>query len=198
MSPAGTTPTRPAWAHAGGAFALLVLAGLLVAACGSSNSPSASSGSPSAATSPTAKLITNVDACTLVTATEASGAAGLTVTNLAGAGAAQVPGVCLYASSDGAASVVVFAQTYPDTASAEAVSPQQIAAAINVGAAGAVNAKAVNGIGDKAVEYSTSVAGGNGIVIFVFKSNVVMMIAVTPTVSSAAIEQLAKTAVGRL
>jgi hypothetical protein len=194
LSPAGTTPTRPAWAHACGAIALLAV----VAACGSSNSPSASSGSPSAETSPSAKLITNVDACTLVTASDASSAAGATVTNLAGAGAAQVPGACFYASSDGAASVVVFAQTYPDTASAEAVSPQQIAAAINVGAAGSANAKAVNGIGDKAVEYSTAMAGGNGIVIFVFKSNVVLMIAVTPAVSSSAIEQLAKTAVGRL
>jgi hypothetical protein len=63
---------------------------------------------------------------------------------------------------------------------------------------GVTNAKAVSGIGDKAVEYSTTAAGGNGSVIFVFKSNVVLMIAVTPAPSSFALEQLAKNAVGKL
>jgi hypothetical protein len=38
----------------------------------------------------------------------------------------------------------------------------------------------------------------NGTVIFVFKANVVMMIAVTPATSLGTIEQLARTAVGRL
>ena len=132
-----------------------------------------------------------------MTASEASSASGATVTNL-GAGAGPMPGACFYASSDGAASVVVFAQSYPDATSAAAASPEQMAAAINTGGAGVANAKAVSGIGDKAVEYTMSSAGGNGIVIFVFKSNVVMMIAVTPAISSTAIEQLAKTAVGRL
>jgi hypothetical protein len=93
--------------------------------------------------------------------------------------------------------VLVFAQAYPDSTTAEAVSPEQIAAAINNGA-GVANAKAVTGIGDKAVEYSTTAAGGNGSVIFVFKSNVVLMIAITPSPSSNALEQVARTAVGRL
>jgi hypothetical protein len=93
--------------------------------------------------------------------------------------------------------VIVFAQAYPDTTAAQAVSPEQIAASINNGA-GVANAKAVSGIGDKAVEYSTTAAGGNGSVIFVFKSNVVMMIAVTPAPSSGALEQLARNAVGKL
>lgn len=72
-----------------------------------------------------------------------------------------------------------------------------MAAALN-GAYGVANAKVVSGIGTKAVEYSLTSSGSSGLVIFVFKSNVVMMIAVTPTANSTALEQLAKTAVGRL
>jgi hypothetical protein len=139
----------------------------------------------------------NVDACTLVTAPEASSATGTTVSNLGGASGVQVPGACFYVSSDGRTSVVVYAQAYPDATTADAISSQQIAAAINSGS-GVTNAKSVSGIGDKAVEYSITTGGGNGIVIFVFKSNVVVMVAVTPATSSTAIEQLAKTAVGRL
>jgi hypothetical protein len=180
-----------------GAPALVAAAGLLIGACGSSNSPSASSsGSHSPSPSSQATLISNVDACKLVTASDASTAAGATVTNFGGAGATAT-GACIYASSDGTASVIVFAQAYPDSTAAEAVSPEQIAASINNGA-GVANAKAVSGIGDKAVEYSTTAAGGNGSVIFVFKSNVVLMIAITPSPSSNALEQLARTAVGRL
>ena len=180
-----------------GTIALVAAAGLLIGACGSSNSPSASSsGSHSPSPSSQATLISNVDACKLVTASDASTAAGATVTNFGGAGATPT-GACIYASSDGTASVIVFAQAYPDSTSAEAVSPAQIAAAINNGA-GVTNAKAVTGIGDKAVEYSTTAGGGNGSVIFVFKSNVVMMIAVTPAPSSTALEQLARNAVGKL
>ena len=198
MSPAGETPIRSTLAHGFGAIALAAVAGLLLAACGSSSSPSASSSSPSHSSSPTPKLITSVDACTLVTATEASAAAGTTVANLGGASGVQVPGACFYGSSDGRTTVLVFAQAYPDAASAAAVSPEQIAAAINVSGAGVAYAKPVSGIGDKAIEYSATNAGAEGIVIFVFKSNVVLMIAVTPTTSSTAIEQLAKTAAGRL
>jgi hypothetical protein len=179
-------------------MALVAVAGLLLAACGSSSSPSASSSSPSPSPSPTPKLITSVDACTLVTATEASAAAGTTVASLGGASAVQIPGACFYGSSDGKATVIVFAQTYPDASSADAVSPEQIAAAINLGGAGVANAKAVSGIGDKAVEYSITSTGSEGTVIFVFKANVVILIAVTPSTSSSAVEQLAKTAVGRL
>jgi hypothetical protein len=142
-------------------------------------------------------VISKVDACTLVTAAEASSASGSTLANLAGASGVVVPGACIYSSSDGAASVLVYAQAYPDASSANAVSPAQIAAAIN-GGYGVANAKAVSGIGDKAVEYSTTTAGGNGTVIFVFKANVVVMIAVTPATSSSTIEQLARNAVGRL
>jgi hypothetical protein len=180
-----------------GAAALVAAVGLLVAACGASNSPSASSSSSSGShtASPSAKLISNVDACTLVTTADASTATGTTVASLSSG--AQIPGACLYGSSDGTTSVVVFAEAYPDSATADAISPEQIAAAINSGA-GVANAKAVSGIGDKAVEYSMTSSSANGIVIFAFKSNVVVMIAVTPAIDPTKIEQLARTAVGKL
>ena len=183
-------------ARASGAIALLDVDGLLVAACGSSNSPSASSSSPTPSPSP--KLFTSVDACTLVTATDASTAAGTPVTNLGGSSGAQVPGACFYTSADGKSTVIVFAQTYPDATTAQSVSPEQIAAGINLGGAGVANAKAVTGIGDKAVEYTITSSGSDGTAIFVFKSNVLILIAVSPATSSTAVELLARTAVGRL
>jgi hypothetical protein len=176
-----------------GAIAVVAAAGLLIGACGSTSSSSSESHSPSP--SPQAKLISNVDACKLVTATDASTAAGTTVTNLSSG--AQVAAACLYGSSDGTTSVEVFAEAYPDSTTARAISPEQIAAAINSGA-GVANAKAVSGIGDKAVEYSLTTPGASGIVIFAFKSNVVVMIAVTPASDPTKIEQLARTAVGNL
>jgi hypothetical protein len=179
-----------------GAIALVAAVGLLIGACGSSNSPSASSSSASHSPSPSPlKLISNVDACKLVTTADASTATGTTVASLSSG--AQIPGVCLYGTSDGTTSVIVFAQAYPDSATANAISPEQIAAAIN-GGVGVTNAKAVSGIGDKAVEYSTTTPGANGIVIFAFKSNVVVVIMVTPAVDPTKIEQLARTAVGKL
>jgi hypothetical protein len=179
-----------------GAIAVVAAVGLLIGACGSSNSPSASSSSASHSPSPSSlKLISNVDACKLVTTADASTATGTTVASLSSA--AQVPGICLYGSSDGTTSVIVFAQAYPDSATANAISPEQIAAAIN-GGVGVTNAKAVSGIGDKAVEYSTTTPGANGIVIFAFKSNVVVVIMVTPAIDPTKIEQLARTAVGKL
>ena len=182
--------------RASGAIALVAV-GLLVSACGSSSPSATASGGHSPTPSSAATVISKVDACSLVTASEASSASGTTLANLAGASGVVMPGACIYSSSDGAASVLVFAQAYLDAGTANAVSPQQIAAAIN-GGYGVANAKSVSGIGDKAVEYSTTTAGGNGTVIFVFKANVVMMIAVTPATSSGTIEQLARTAVGRL
>jgi hypothetical protein len=183
-------------AHTFGAIAIVAVAGLLVAACGS-NAPSASSSSPSPTPSPSPKLITSVDACTLVTATDASTAAGTAVTNMGASSGAQVPGACFYSSADGKSTVIVFAQTYPDATTAQAVSPEQIAAGINLGGAGVANAKSVTGIGDKAVEYSITSTGSAGTAIFVFKSNVLILIAVSPA-SSTAVEVLARTAVGRL
>ena len=133
----------------------------------------------------------------LVTIADVLTATGLTVTNLAGTTGASIPGACFYSSTDGSTSVLVFAQVYPDASSAAAVSPETMAASLN-GAYGIANAKVVNGIGDKAVEYSSTSSGGNGAVIFVFKSNVVMFIALTPAPDTTGVEKLATIAVGKL
>ncbi len=176
------------------ALAGLAVATALTVACGSGTSNSSSKSSP---TPGKAAEITSVDACSLVTASEASAAAGATLTNLGAGTGASVPGMCIYGSQDSQASVLVYAQAYPDATTANSISPDQLAAVLN-GQYGIANAKAVTGIGDKAFEYTATGAGGGGIVIFVFKSNVVLLIAVSPTTSSTAVEQLARTAVGRL
>jgi hypothetical protein len=180
---------------ASGLITVVAICGLLVGACGSSGSSSKSSVTPTP--TPKAKTISNVDACMLVTAADASTATGVTVTNL-GAGAPGT-GACIYGSSDGSASVFVIAEAYADAASANAVSPEQLAAALN-GAYGIANAKSVSGIGDKAVEYTaTSAASGStGAVIFVFKSNVVIVIVISPLTDMKKLEDLARTAVGNL
>jgi hypothetical protein len=177
--------------------ALTVTGLFLVAGCGGPASSSTSSHSPSPSPSPSPTLITAVQACSLVTADDASSATGKTLTNL-GAGGSAVPGACFYASADGKTSVIVFAQVYPDSTAAQSVSAQQIAAALTGAGSGLVNAKVVTGIGDKAVEYTVNETGSNGIVIFVFKTNVLIMIVISPSPGSTVIEQLATTAVGRL
>ncbi len=106
-------------------------------------------------------------------------------------------GVCIYANTESQAAIIVFAQTYPSQSSADAVSADQVATALNNGY-GVSNAKPVEGIGDKAVEYTLSTSGPQGLAIFVFKDNVVMMIALAPGSDASKIEALAKTAVTRL
>lgn len=178
-----------------GVLALMVSAGLLLGGCGSPNSSSAQ-GSPSPSPSPSkATTIAAVDACSLVSADEASSVAKTTVTS-------QVvnSGICIYGKSDGTASVLILAQAYPDATAAAAVSPEQLAASMN-GAYGISNAKPLSGVGDKAVEYTSSSPQGAGIVIFAFKANVVVMLAVVPVADpsdSTSIEKLAATAVGRI
>src|SRR3989442_3211741 len=109
----------------------LVTVCLLVTACGGS-AGSTSNSSTGATPSPTrAAHVNSVDACSLVTASEASAAAGSTVTNLSAAGGGQTPGICIYGSSDSSASVFVFAQVYPDEMTADSISPEQMAAVLN-------------------------------------------------------------------
>ena len=117
--------------------------------------------------------------------------------NVAATSGVQIPGACIYGSSESSAGVFVYAQVYPDTTTADAVQPDQIAT-ILAGQLGVANAHSVSGIGDKAFEYTATGSGENGIAIFVFKANVVMMIVVNPTTNSASVEQLARTAVSRL
>ena len=95
--------------------------------------------------------------------------------------------------------MIIFAQVYADSSTAQGISADQIAGALTGANNGLSNAKAVTGIGDKAIEYNITSSGSTGMVIFVFKSNVLMMIAILPAPSSSTvIEQLATTAVGRL
>lgn len=171
-----------------GAVAVAVLA---ASACGGSAGGSSSSGA-----SPSPSLIASVDACSLVTASEASSAAGTTLTNMVGV---TVPGACFYGQQGGSAGVFVYAQAYPDSAAANAVTAQQMSAALGMQVgAGATSGKQVSGIGDKAYEFTANGTAGAGNAIIVFKTNVVIMILVDPSTSSQNIEQLAKTAVGRL
>ena len=168
---------------------------LMVACGGSSNSPSSSSHSTPTPTKEAA--FSNVDACKLVTAADASTAVGTTVANVAGA--AAFPGACFYTSSDGTTSVLVFAQAEASATAAQNVDPNQITAAF-AGVYGIKNAHQVSGIGDKAFEYTatSNQSTSNGIAIFVFKGNVLIFIVMSPSTDSAKIEALAKTAVSRL
>src|ERR1700694_1563279 len=179
----------------GGLIAVVALCGLMIGACGSSSPSSKASVTPTP--TPTLKQISNVDACMLVTAADATTAAGVTVSNPS-AGAA-VPGACIYISADGSTTVFVIAQAYADASSANSVSPEQLAAALN-GAYGIANAKPVSGIGDKAVEYTVTSSASNstGAVIFVFKSNVVMMISISRLSDTKQLDSLARKAVATL
>jgi len=182
---------------AGRVIALFAVAGLMVSACGSSGSSSTPSPSPTPTPTPKPTVIASVDACTLVTAAEASAAAGTTVANIAGAGGVSVPGACIYATSDGKTLVLVVARAYPDATAANAVSPEQMAAAMS--AYGSIaNAKVVTGIGDKAIEYNLTSSGGAGIMIFVFKANVVLMIAISPSSNPSTVESLAASAAAKI
>jgi hypothetical protein len=177
----------------------LAAAAALAVACGGSGATSSSSTKSSPTPSPTkATLITGpIDACLLVTASDASTATGVTMTALAPGSS----GLCLYSGQTDttSASVFVYAQAYPDTTTADAISPDQMAALLS-GQVGIANAKAVTGIGDKAVEYTatSSSSTGSGIVIFVFKANVVLFIVVSPTTDATKVEALARTAVANL
>jgi 2-oxoisovalerate dehydrogenase E2 component (dihydrolipoyl transacylase) len=119
-----------------------------------------------------------VQACSLVTADDASSATAKTLTQ---GSEAAVPGACFYASADGKTDVIVFAQVYADASAAQAVSIDQIAAALTGAGNGLGTATVVSGIGDKALEYSVSSSGSTGLIIIVFKSNVLLMIAMLPT-----------------
>lgn len=174
-------------------------AGITLAACGGSTSSSTTTTSPSPSPSPTPVHIASVDACTLVTASEASAAAGATLANLASLGGVVIPGACFYGAQNSSVGVFVFAQVYPDSTTANAVTADQLSAALGgrIGV-GATSGKEVSGIGDKAFEYTANGNAGNGIAIIAFKANVIVLIAVDPTADPTVVEGLARTAIGRL
>jgi hypothetical protein len=178
---------------------LLAIVTMALCACGSSSSASTTgSSSPSPSPSPSEQHIAAVDACKLVTASEASAAAGKKLVNLQTLGAPVIPGACFYGAQGSSTGVFVYAQVYPDTATADAVTAQQfqVALAAQLGQ-GATSGKEVDGIGDKAFEFTGEGNAGKGVAIIVFKENVVFIVAVDPG-GTTATEGLARTAVGRL
>jgi hypothetical protein len=175
---------------------LLVAAAIMaMTACGSSAAatvPSPSHGNSSV-------KIAGFDPCTLVTTAEASTAAGKTVANIVSLGGPSVPGACIYRASSNQAAVFVYAQVYPDSATANAVTAQQFETAMSsLLGASASNTKDVTGIGDRATEFGIKGDAGQGFAIVVYRANVVFLIAVAPLQSASTLEGMAKAAVARL
>ncbi len=178
---------------------VLGIATLALMACGSSSTANGTNGSsPSPTAKPSETHIASVDACKLVTQSEASAAAGKTLVNLQTIGGPAIPGACFYGAQNSSTGVFIYAQVYPDSATADAVTAQefQTALAAQLGK-GATSGKEVGGIGDKAFEFTGEGNGGNGVAIIVFKANVVFIVALDPG-GATATENLAKTAAGRL
>ena len=176
---------------------------MLVAGCASSSSSSSSTPtpagspatSPSPATTPTS--ITALSACSLVTAAEASTAAGTTLQNLAGTtGSPSVVG-CIYGSPTVRTAVFIFTHVFADAASAGAADTQAFIAAQNKKNT-VSSARPLTGIGDKAVEYTLTNGGVVGTVIVFVKANVLVLIGLTPSPAESAIQGLAGTAAGRI
>jgi hypothetical protein len=171
---------------------------LVVVACGSSSLAN-SSNSPSPSSSHSVSHIASVDPCSLVTQSEASAVVGKNVQNLVSLGGPSIPGACFYGAQHSSVGVFVYAQVYPDTSTADAVTAEQFQTvlAAQLGK-DSTSAEEVSGIGDKAFEFGATGNAGKGIAIIVFKANVVFIIAVDPTNSPGAVEGLAKNAVNRL
>jgi hypothetical protein len=184
------------------AIPLLVSAvALLAVACGGDSSTASKTSAPSAKPNARAEAKTPVvDPCVLVDEKAASTAVGAPVSRsspTAGV-AGQGGGVCYYSSQEPPAEVVIYAIVFPDSESARAGSPDQLAQAFNP-AMGLTKAKVVAGIGDRATEYDTTGTGAvRSVAIFVVKSQVVLMIWMAPAKDGSAIESLAKSAVSKL
>lgn len=180
--------------------AVVITSASLLAACAGPSSSSGSSTSPSPSPSPSPVHYAAItDACTLVTNDEANAAVGSTLTNLTAQTGVAIPGVCFYGNTTGQnIGVYIYAQTYPDTTTADQVDPNQLAAAFGgqVGVNG--SARVVTGVGDKAVEYTAAQAQGSGVALFVFKGNAVIMIIVVPSTDGSKAEHLGTLAVSRL
>lgn len=177
---------------------VLAIATLTLCACGSSSTGS-SSGSPSPSPSPSEQHIASVDACSLVTTGEASAVAGAQLTNLTASLPQAIPGFCFYGEQNGSSGVIVYAQVYADSATADNVNAAEFSAALQAQiGSGATSAKQVDGIGDKAYEFTANGQAGAGIAIIVVKANVIFMIVVDPSTNPGAVEGLARTAAGRV
>jgi hypothetical protein len=177
---------------------LLGIATLALVACGSSSTANGSGGSSPSPSARSETHIASVDACKLVTQSEASAAAGKQLVNLTTIGGPSIPGACFYGAQASSTGVFVYVQVYSDRATADAVTAQefQTALAAQLGK-GTTSGKELKGVGDRAFEFTGEGNAGNGVAIIVFKANVVFIVAVNPG-GATATENLAKTAAGRL
>jgi len=175
---------------------VLIAAATAISACGTTPSANVV---PSASPAHASAKITHLDPCAMVTASEASTATGKTLANSVSLGSSPIPGGCFYRSKSNPAVVFVYAQVYPDTATANAVTVAQFASAMSsMLSASTSDPKAISGIADKASEFEIKVGSGQGLAVIVFKNNVVFVIAMAPTSTESVVEGLAKTAASRL
>jgi hypothetical protein len=186
--------------------ALAVLGAMVFVACGGSGSSSTassqSSPSPILNTTHTTKNLTLPDVCTLVTADDVAKIWNVDKSQVATVSTGSASGLCLYglnSASNAQNGLLILGQSYPDAATAQAVQPDQLSSLYSQ-FYGISNARSVSGIGDKAFEYNTtSTAGGTpGAAIFAFKSNILLMIILSPASDTTGVESLAKTALSRL
>lgn len=107
--------------------------------------------------------------------------------------------VCSYASSDAKTMLLVFGEVLPDASTADQIQPEQLAQSFNTGF-GYTNGHTLNGVGDKAVEATLNGSTGqSGTIIFIFKSNVVIMLILEPApADTTGFEKLAKDAANSL
>ena len=185
---------------------LAMLGAVAIVACGGSGSGSTastqSSPSPILNTTHTSKNLTLPDVCTLVTADDIAKIWSVDKTQVATVNSASASGLCLYglnSASNQQNGLLVLAESYPDATTADAVQPDQLASVYSQ-FYGISNARSVPGIGDKAFEYNTTstASGTPGAAIFVIKSNILLMIILSPASDTTGVESLAKTALSRL
>ncbi len=172
-----------------------LIAIFVTTACGASSGASSSSPTPSPSPSPVHYAA--ADPCKLVTEADASTALGTAVTNVS-AGGVAIPGECIYGATGTNVGMIVFTQIYPDQTTADAVQPDQMVGALGAQVSGVSNAQVVTDIGDKAVIYSAKTGDSNGIGIFVFKANVLIVIIMGPSQDENAIKTVARKAVDNL
>ena len=178
---------------------LLLAAAAVMTACASSAAASNTVGASPSAVAKAPARIAPVNPCTLVTASEASKVAGRTLVNSVTLGASPIAGGCFYSAHGTTSAVIVYMQVYPDSATAGAVTVEQFEAvmAVRLGATTGDPTR-VDGIGDKAFEFTAKGGYGSAMGIVVFRSNVVFVVVVAPTTDASTVQGLARTAVGRL
>jgi hypothetical protein len=168
---------------------------VLLAGCGSGGSSGTSSPSPAGSPSPSpsaSQVAGSVDACKLVTQSEASILAGnKPVAQATATGGGQATIKCLYADASQTTQVVVAGKLYDDNAAAHA-GFEQLATEIVKGGLSPVS---VSGIGDVA----EIVHAGDLVDLIVFaKGKWALLIAVHPPASDTALQTAGFTAASRL